>query len=189
MKNIIELQNCKLLGSGAEGTVYLSDEGYAIKCFRKTKAAKSEDEILELTKDSRFFPKTIVRFSNVIVREYVSGENLFEHLSRRGLSYKLSCEIIDLLEDLKKLEFTRLNVRNSHIFIDEEDNLRVIDPRKPFSKVEPYPKDIIKILVKCNLYDRFLQDALTYDPKLLSYWTDAYNVMFKKRKKRFIKYG
>ena len=189
MKNVMELQNCKLLGSGAEGTVYLSDEGYAIKCFRKIKAAKSEDEILEITKDSRFFPRPIIRFSNIMVREYVSGENLFEHLTRKGLSYKLSCEIVDLLEDLKSLEFTRLNVRNSHIFIDEEDNLRVIDPRKSFSKIEPYPKDIISILVKANLYDRFLQDVLTYNPKLLPYWTNAYNEMFKRRKKRFIKYG
>ena len=124
-----------------------------------------------------------------MVREYVSGENFFEHLTRKGLSYKLSCEIVDLLEDLKSLEFTRLNIRNAHIFVDEEDNLRVIDPRKPFSKIEPYPKDIISILVKSNLYDRFLQDVLTYNPKLLPYWTYGYNEMFKKRKKRFIKYG
>ncbi|WP_300384249.1 serine/threonine protein kinase [Clostridium sp.] len=189
MKNIIELQNCKLLGSGAEGTVYLSNEGYAIKCFRKIKAAKSEDEILQVTKDSRFFPKTIVRFSNVMVREYVSGKNLSEHLASKGLSYKLSCEIIDLLEDLKVLEFTRLNVRNAHIFIDEEDNLKVIDPRKPFSKIDPYPKDIINILVKASLYDKFLQDVLTYNHTLLPYWTDAYNQLFKRRKKRFSKYG
>ena len=38
----------------------------------------------------------------------------------------------------------------------------VIDPRKPYTKVTPYPKDIIKILVKLHLFDKFLKDVLEY---------------------------
>ena len=65
----------------------------------------------------------------------------------------------------------------------------VIDPRKPYTKVTPYPKDIIKILVKLHLFDKFLKDVLEYKPDLLPYWTAAYNYLASPRKRRIYRYG
>lgn len=171
----LSIQNCKFLGSGAEGSVYLTEEGYALKCFKNITAAKDEEEILRVTKDSVFFPKLILRFSNILIREYVEGENLYEYIKKHQLSYNLSIQIIELIEDLKRLNFKRLNLRNAHIFVNSSEKISVIDPRKPFDKDMPYPKDIIKILVKMNLYDEFLKDVFKYKPELVSYWIEGYN--------------
>ncbi len=65
--------------------------------------------------------------------------------------------LTELLEYLKRLNFKRINIRNAHIFIDKNEKVMVIDPRKAYTKITPYPKDIIKILLKLNLFDTFLQ--------------------------------
>lgn len=175
MKCIIELKDCILLGKGAEGSVYLTPEGYALKIFNTINGAKNEADILNSVKSSKFFPNTIVRVSNILIREYVQGQNLYDFLMNNGISYKVSTEIIDLIEDLKFLKFKRINIRNAHIFIDSNENLMVIDPRKSFTKITPYPKDIIKILLKLDLFDEFLKHLISYNPNLLSYWLDGYN--------------
>ncbi|MEN8076733.1 hypothetical protein ABFP60_07175 [Clostridioides difficile] len=188
MKCLIELIDCTFLGSGAEGSVYLTPEGFVIKRFSSIKAAKKEASILDNVKDSPFFPKVLIRVSNIVIREYVKGENLYEHIQKNGLSYSLSKELIDLIEDLKRLNFKRLNVRNAHIFIDNNEKLMVIDPRKPYSKTTPYPKDIIKILLKLNVFDAFLKDLTDYKPHLLDYWIDGYDFIVH-RYRHVLRYG
>ena len=189
MNYILEAKEFKLLGSGAEGSVYLTPEGYAFKVFKNIENAKNEDEILKQTADSPFFPNSIVRTSNILIREYVGGVTLKEYISKHGLTYSLSKEIIDLIEDLKRLNFKRLNFRNAHIFVSSNGNIKVIDPRKPYSKTTPYPKDIVKILVKYHLFDKFLKDVLNYNPNLLPYWTLAYDYLAEPRVKRIYRYG
>lgn len=175
MRYILDIKECKFLGKGHEGAVYLTPEGYALKIFYKKKKAKDEVSILELVKESRFFPKVVFIAGNMILREYVEGVTLLDYLKENGLSYNLSCEIIDLVEDFKKMKFKRINIRNAHIFVDKNEKIKVIDPRKIFSKNTPYPKDIIKILVKLDLFDDFLKNVTQYRPDLLQYYADGYN--------------
>lgn len=187
MRYLLELEDCKLLGSGAEGSVYLTPEGYAIKTFKSKRAADKEVFILNKAKDSRFFPNVLIQISNLVVREYVPGINLYEYISKNGLSKTLSIEIIELIEDLKRLKFKRINVRDAHIFINKDQKLMVIDPRKSFSKVTPYPKEIIKILIKLGKFDDFLNHVTDYNPKLLNYWIAGYNyVAARNRLSRYI---
>lgn len=189
MNCLLDVQNLKLLGSGAEGSVYITPEGYALKVFKNIKNAQNEEEILKQTTDSNFFPKNIVRVSNILIREYVGGVNLMQYISKHGLTKELSKEIIDLIEDMKKLKFKRLNIRNAHIFVSSKGKIKVIDPRKPYTKVTPYPKDIVKILVKYHVFDKFLKDVLEYNPLLLPYWTSSYDYLAKPRYKRIHRYG
>ena len=175
MRYILDIKECEFLGKGHEGAVYKTPEGYALKIFYKKKKAKEDVSILELVKSSRFFPKVVFIAGNMILREYVEGITLNEYLKKNGLSYNLSCEIIDLVEDFKKMKFKRVNIRNAHIFVDENEKIKVIDPRKIFTKNTPYPKDIIKILVKLNLFDDFLKNTAQYRPDLLQYYADGYN--------------
>lgn len=183
MRYILDIKECKFLGKGHEGAVYLTPEGYALKIFYKEKKAKDEVKILELVSKSRFFPKVLFIAHNMVLREYVSGVTLKKYLSDHGLSYNLSCEIIDLIEDFKSMKFKRLNIRNAHIFVDENEKIKVIDPRKIFSKNTPYPKDIIKVLVSLNLFDAFLKNVVDYRPDLLKYWIDGYNYFYYYSKK------
>jgi len=183
MRYILDIKECKLLGTGDEGSVYLTPEGFALKIFSKKKNAKDEAEILEKAKDSRFFPNVIFLLENIMLREYVSGENLYEFLKNNNLSYNLSIEIIELIEDFKRLKFKRINIRNVHIFIDQNEKIKIIDPRKTYIKETPYPKDIISILVKLNLFDDFLKNLICYKPELLKYWIDGYEYFIKMSKK------
>ncbi|MBW6409465.1 serine/threonine protein kinase [Clostridium weizhouense] len=184
MRYVLNIKECEFLGSGHEGSVYLTPEGFALKVFYKKKNADAEVNILEKVKDSRFFPKVLFIAGNMVLREYVEGDNLHKFLKEHGLSYNLSCEIIDLIEDFKKLGFKRLNIRNAHIFVCKDNKIQIIDPREPYKKSTPYPKDIIKILVKLNLFDNFLKHLLSYKPHLLSYWISGYNYFINFSKKR-----
>ena len=175
MRYVLDIKQCTLLGKGAEGAVYLTPEGFALKIFYKTKNAKQEVEILEKAEKSRFFPKVLFIARNMVLREYVAGITLKDYLSKHELSYKLSTEIIDLIEDFKALKFSRINMRNAHIFVDENENIKVIDPRKTYTKYTPYPKDIIKILVELDIFDTFLKNVLDYRGDLIPYWISAYD--------------
>ena len=185
MRYILDIKKCKFLGKGHEGAVYLTPEGFALKIFYKKKKAKDEVSILECVKESRFFPKVIFIANNMVLREYVEGITLSEYIKANGLSYNLSCEIIDLVEDFKKMKFKRINIRNAHIFVDKNEKIKVIDPRKIFTKNTPYPKDIIKILVSLNLFDDFLKNVAEYRPDLMQYYSEAYDYFVYTSKKTF----
>lgn len=184
MRYILNKKECTFLGKGKEGEVYVTPEGYALKFFYKTSNAKNEVYLLEKAKNSRFFPKVIFITHNIILREYIQGINLKEYIKKNGLSYNLSCEIVDLIEEFRNLKFTRINIRNAHIFVDDNEKIHVIDPRKVFIKQTPYPKDIIKILISSNNFDNFLKDIVNYKPKLMQYWINGYYYYIKNSRKK-----
>lgn len=175
MRYVLDIKECDFLGKGKEGAVYLTPEGYALKIFHNKKKAENEAELLEKVKDSRFFPNVLFIANNMILRDYVEGDTLSNYISKNGLSNNLSIEIINLIEEFKHLRFTRLDIRNAHIFVNDNEKIQVIDPRKVFVKKTPYPKEIIKILVKLNVFDEFLKHLLDYKPKLIKYWIDGYH--------------
>ncbi|EKQ57996.1 MULTISPECIES: hypothetical protein [unclassified Clostridium] len=186
MRYVLDIKECEFLGKGKEGSVYLTPEGYALKIFYNKRKAEDEAALLERVKDSRFFPNVIFIANNMILRDYVEGDNLYDYINKNGLSYNLSVEIINLIEEFKRLKFTRLDIRNAHIFVNKNEKIQVIDPRKVFIKKTPYPKEIIKILVKLNLFEEFLKHLLDYNPKLISYWIHAFNY-FKYTSKKVIR--
>lgn len=186
MRYILDIKKCKFIGKGHEGTVYLTPEGFALKIFHKNKSASNEVAILEKVSNSRFFPKVLFLANNMVLREYVDGENLKSHLKKHGLSYCLAVEITDLIEEFKLLHFSRLNIRNAHIFVTKDEKIKIIDPRKTYTKDTPYPKDIIKILNSLNLYDQYLQHLSSYRPDLLIYWSEAYDYFIKMCKKSYL---
>lgn len=186
MRYVLDIKKCKFLGKGKEGAVYLTPEGYALKIFYNKRKAESETAILEKANGSRFFPKVLFIANNMVVRDYVEGDNLYDYINKNGLSYNLSVEIIELIEEFKRLNFKRLDIRNAHIFVNKHEKIQVIDPRKVFIKNIPYPKEIIKVLIKLNVFDKFLKYLLSYNQKLINYWIDGYNYFNYMSKKTFV---
>lgn len=186
MRYILDVKQCSFLGKGKEGAVYLTPEGYALKIFYNKKKAEKEADLLEKVNGSRFFPEILFIANNMILRDYVEGDTLREYITKNGLSYNLSAEIINLIEEFKNLKFTRLDIRNAHIFVNKDEKIQVIDPRKVFIKKTPYPKGIIKVLVKLNVFDEFLKHLLSYKPHLIKYWVDGYSY-FKYTSKKVIR--
>lgn len=186
MRYVLDIKKCQFLGKGKEGTVYLTPEGYALKVFFNKNKAECETAILEKVNGSRFFPKVLFIAGNIVLRDYVEGDNLYEYINKNGLSYNLSVELIELIEEFKHLNFKRLDIRNAHIFVNKNEKIQVIDPRKVFVKNIPYPKEIIKILISLNVFDKFLKHLLSYNPKLLKYWIDGYSYFNYMSKKTFV---
>jgi predicted Ser/Thr protein kinase len=186
MRYILNIKECEFLGKGDEGAVYLTPEGFALKIFYVKKKAESEVAILEKANGSRFFPKVLFITENKVLRDYVEGTNLYEYISKNGLSYNLSIEILELIEEFKRLNFKRIDIRNAHIFVNKDEKIQVIDPRKVFEKDIPYPKEMVKILVKLNMFDEFLKHLLAYNENLLNYWIKAYEYYEAMRKKTIV---
>ncbi len=80
MRYVLDVKKCKFLGKGKEGTVYLTPEGYTLKIFYNKKKAERETEILEKVNESRFFPKVLFIANNMVIRDYVEGDNLYEYM-------------------------------------------------------------------------------------------------------------
>lgn len=186
MRYVLDIKKCKFLGKGKEGSVYLTPEGYALKVFHNKKKAEDETDILEKVSGSRFFPTVLFIANNMVLRDYVEGNNLYEYINKNGLSYNLSVEIVELIEEFKHFNFKRLDIRNAHIFVNKNEKIQIIDPRKVFEKNIPYPKEIIKILVNLNVFDKFLEYLLDYNQKLIKYWIDGYNYFKYMSKKTFV---
>ncbi len=186
MRYVLDIKKCKFLGKGKEGSVYLTPEGYALKVFHNKKKAEDETDILEKVSGSRFFPTVLFIANNMVLRDYIEGNNLYEYINKNGLSYNLSVEIVELIEEFKHLNFKRLDIRNAHIFVNKNEKIQIIDPRKVFEKDIPYPKEIIKILVNLNVFDKFLEYLLDYNQKLIKYWIDGYNYFKYMSKKTFV---
>ncbi|OFI05937.1 hypothetical protein CLOACE_14120 [Clostridium acetireducens DSM 10703] len=108
-----------------------------------------------------------------MLREYVSGEKIKDYIKRKGLSKKLALNLIELIEEFKRLKFKKLDMRGEHIFIQKDESVKVIDPRKSFSKKVPIPYSLIKAIDKAGALEDFIRILINYRPDLLIKWKRA----------------
>lgn len=101
----------------------------------------------------------------------MEGEPLPSYIKKRGLTEKLAKNIINMVEEFKQLGFTKIDIRVKHIFVDTQENIMVIDPRKTYTTNYPYPRSIVRTLKNFNLFDDFLETVSNYKPQLISFWT------------------
>lgn len=165
-----DLSKCIFLGSGCEGSVYLTKEGAALKIFKKKKSAQHEYDILTQVEGSRFFPKVFEYEENCMLREFVDGVDLKTYLSTYVLSKEVALNLMDMVEEFRELGFTRLDIGSRHIFVQKDRSVKIIDPRKTYSKKQPCPVNLIRALYKTDQLDDFLRYMMSCRPKLVSLW-------------------
>lgn len=170
----VNIKKCKFLGQGCEGRVYLTEDGYALKIFKNNKKSREEYKILKKVEGSDNFPKIIKYSGNCILREYVGGTKLKEYIREKGMSERLALNLIGLIEEFKRLKFKRLDIRGEHIFVQNDESIKVIDPRKSYIKNVAKPRSLIRTLDKCGVLDDFIKVLITYRPKLAVLWQDAF---------------
>jgi len=170
----IDLGTCKFLGQVQNGKVYLLPNGNALKVFFKEDNCQHEYEILKSVKGNKHFPKVYEYSSNCIIREYVGGILIKNYISKHGLGVKLAKNLIELIEDFRKFGFTRLDIRCEHIFIQKDLTIKIIDPRRTYTKVIPYPHSILKTLYKLGVLDNFFNTLKNINVKLYRDWSTKY---------------
>lgn len=157
-KNIpVNLKYCRYLGEGHSGQVYLMPNGKVLKIFKSSKSCKREFDILKSVEESPHFPKAYKMDNYYIIREYVEGMNVKDYLIKYGLSKSFVIRISELIDHMKKLKFTKLEIRFPHLFIQEDGTLMLIDPRKSYEQNIPYPKSFLRKLKKMGLLERFIK--------------------------------
>lgn len=173
----ISLKECVFLGKGYEGKVYLTPNGHALKVFRNKSNCAAEYNILKKVEGSKYFPKIIKKTKFCILREYVSGEILKDYIIKNGLSKKLAINLIKLVQEFQRLNFKKLDMRGAHIFVQNDESVKIIDPRKSFKKKVLIPFSLIGTIDKSGALDDFMKILVIKRPDLAILWMDAFKRM------------
>lgn len=175
LKNPFNLINCKFLGEGHNGVVYMLPNGNAIKVSYSDKDFVGEHEILEKVNGNKYFPKICEIGADYMIRECVQGEILTKYIKKNGMEKKLVLNIVDMLKEFHVLKFKKIDIRCRDIFVQEDGNLKIIDPNKCFSKERNFPRHLCKGLYKLEVLSYFLGILREYDYKLYKKWDKSIN--------------
>lgn len=167
----IDLNECKYLGRGRNGKVYLlPDEKTVIKICRIEKSCIEEYKVLKAAEGSSYFPKVYGRLGKAMFRQYVGGQKLSVYLRKNKLSKELAVSLIGLIEEFKRLGFRRLDIRGEHIYVQEDERVIVIDPAGQIVRSASYPKSMIKELKRQKCIKKFYQILKEVRPDLYKQW-------------------
>lgn len=166
----VNLLDCKLLGSGHNGIIYLLPGEKIIKICYDARSCKKEYEILKKIGRNKYFPRVYGMSGNYMVRDYVDGIPLKKHIKKHGFDRTLALKLIELLEEFERLGFKKLDLRCKDIMLRQDGSLMVIDPKKFFTKRRDFPRHLSKGLYKLGVLDFFMKVVGEERPKLYRRW-------------------
>ena len=169
------------LGEGHNGIVYELPNNKAIKIFQEAKCCKEEGEILRRIRKSKYFPKVYSMGKFYIVRDKIKGNRLDSYIKKKGFSYEISEGLYNLLVEFKELKFTKIDARCRDIYITNNKEIMVIDPKQCYSKKVNYPRHLMKGLEKIGVLESFLEDMRVINKKSAMEWEKRYNQYLQNR--------
>ncbi|MDW8801752.1 serine/threonine protein kinase [Clostridium sp. A1-XYC3] len=170
----IDITKLKFIGQGTQGKVFFLPPDKVIKVFHSKHSCKNQLLILQNVSKSRFFTKVYDNDEFSIVMDFVPGITLKEYLNNNSLSEKLALELVELICEFEKLGFTRLDIRAPHIFVQADESIRIIDPRKTYTIVQKYPVKILSTLERAGVLEQFFRMIKDkYNDKYLQ-WKNLY---------------
>lgn len=166
----INVDNFKFLGEGHQGKVFLMPNNKVIKLYKKEEACKGEVSILKSVKESKYFPKVYEQEKLFVIREMVKGIEAKKYIKLHGLSEKLALNLISLILEFERLGFKRLDMRLAHIFVQENETVRVIDPRNSYSEKVNRPHHLLKGLSEAKVLNQFMNTLRNHYPEVYKKW-------------------
>jgi len=176
----INVKDLVFLGKGVEGRVFLTPDGNVLKAYSHGSLCKREYKVLKRVEGKKYFPKIIECKGQFMLREYVKGTPIREYIQENGLSRKLSLNLIEFAEELEKLQI-RLDGLSKHVFIQEDESIKVVDPRR--KKIYMY-KSLLLTLKKLEVLEDFLKILEEERPDLASSWSKFISRLTKDRQKK-----
>ena len=173
-------KDAKLLGEGHNGIVYEVPGNKAIKIFTDKNICKSEADILYKVKKSKYFPRIYKNGEYYILREMVNGKRLDHYIQENGLSQKLIYNLYRLINEFKALKFTKLDARCRDIYVNENERVKVIDPKQCYKRKVDYPRHLMKGLEGIDCLEIFLSGIYSIDKKTAQEWNKKIDQYFKK---------
>ncbi|MBE6053184.1 MAG: protein kinase [Clostridium sartagoforme] len=169
------------LGEGHNGIVYELPDNKAIKIFQEAKCCKEEGDILKKVSKSKYFPRIYNLGRFYIVRDKIQGNRLDHYIKKKGLNYEISEGLYKLIEEFKRLKFTKIDARCRDIYITNDKSIMVIDPKQCYRKKVNYPRHLMKGLEKLGVLESFLEDIRMIDKKVAFDWDKRYNQYLQNR--------
>ena len=169
------------LGEGHNGIVYELPDNKAIKIFQEAKCCKEEGETLKRVSKSKYFPKVHNVGKFYIVRDKVDGKRLDHYIKKKGFNYELAEGLYKLIEEFKRLKFTKLDARCRDIYVTTDSRIMVIDPKQCYRRKVNYPRHLMKGLEKAGVLESFLEDLRLIDKKTAREWEKKYSQSLQNR--------
>lgn len=173
-------KDAKLLGEGHNGIVYEVPGNKVIKIFTDKNICKSEADILYKVKKSKYFPRIYKNGEYYILREMVNGKRLDHYIQENGLSQQLIYNLYRLINEFKALKFTKLDARCRDIYVNENERVKVIDPKQCYKRKVDYPRHLMKGLEGIDCLEIFLSGIYSIDKKTAQEWNKKIDQYFKK---------
>ncbi|PGZ93609.1 kinase [Bacillus pseudomycoides] len=166
-----DVKGCKLIGDGKDGEVYQLTNDKCVKIFFLEETQKKELEALKTGQSSPIIPRLYEYGENYIVLEYINGISLARHLKReKKITEELAKEILIMLNELKKIGFTRWDTEVRHVLINEKGQLKVIDHKRAFTSNSKVPVKLLKGFEKFGLAQDFLNHVKNIGPSVYKKW-------------------
>lgn len=165
-----DIDKLKLIGQGHEGKVYLLPKDKVLKVFHNPASCARQVNILLNAQGSRFFPTVFDYDSYSIVMSFVYGSTLSYYLRTNSIDKHLSLELVKLINEFRRLRFTRLDMRLGHIFLQPDETIKVIDPRGSYERIRSYPKSMLNGLKKRGALNDFFKNIKHEYPEYYKYW-------------------
>lgn len=165
-----QLDKYEYIGRGRNGKVYLMPDGRVIKVCKFEQACETEYEVLKAAEGSPYFPRVYEKVGKAIIRDYVGGEVLPNYIRKKGLSRTLAVNLINLIEEFRRLNFKRLDIRGAHIYVKADESIMVIDPASQTTWKEHYPRLLIKELRRQKVSKQFYKILAQERPDLYPKW-------------------
>ncbi|MBT2734800.1 RIO1 family regulatory kinase/ATPase [Bacillus sp. ISL-7] len=168
---IQDLSGYTMIGKGADGSVFQLTPEKCVKVFVNEDTQKKELSALQIGQSSPIIPKLYEYGSNYIVMEFVKGYNL-KHLLKKEkkLSEAIVGKILSMLDEMKAVGFTRLDIEVRHIFFNELGEIKVIDLKRAFYTDRAVPTKLLSGLKKLGYSEEFLQHVNKLNPSKYKEW-------------------
>lgn len=163
------------LGEGHNGIVYELPGNKAIKIFQEAKCCRDEGDILKRVSKSKYFPRVYNIGKFYMVRDKVEGRRLDHYIKKKGFNFEIAESLYYLIEEFKKLKFTKLDARCRDIYITDDNKVMVIDPKQCYKKKVNYPRHLMKGFYKIGVLESFIEDLRIIDKKIADNWEKKFN--------------
>lgn len=165
--------NYPLIGMGSQGAVFKLSEKKCVKIYTDPLQAKMETEALIAGQHLSFFPKLYETGSNFVVMEFFNGPTLKEYL--RNCTYipdSITKSLLSILKAMKETNFTMIDAPLRHIFVQENEELKLVDHVNAFKRQHPVPLKLLRDLNIILLKDSFLSRVKIIEPQTYKTWED-----------------
>lgn len=167
--------NFPLIGHGAQGAVFKLSEDRCVKIYAEKEQAKMEQKALKAGQRLSFMPKVYKTGSNYVIMEYFNAPTLKDYLKNSMyMTESMAMKLLAILKGLKKSGYSMLDAPLRHIFVLENEELKVVDHVNAFHRQHPAPIKLLRELQLIYLKDSFLMHVEKLEPKMYKEWQEFF---------------